>query len=190
MSKPLSTLLFILLVSLWVRESLANPDVALGALHGKAGVLVMRHAQTLPGTGDPVGFRLEDCSTQRDLSDRGRADARALGETLRAAGIEAAKIYASPWCRARETAELLDLGPVEISPLLASVWNDRIVNPDRTDELRLMIGRWTGPMPLILVTHGINVRALLGRSPSQGGGFVVLSDPTVAGRLRIVGPFP
>jgi hypothetical protein len=87
-------------------------------------VLLLRHVLA-PGTGDPPGFVLGDCSTQRNLSDVGREQGRALGERLRQAGIVQARIYSSRWCRCLETAELLDLGPVQPLPALDSFFQDR-----------------------------------------------------------------
>src|SRR5690606_18848597 len=69
-------------------------------------VLLMRHAETTPGTGDPPGFRLEDCATQRNLSIAGREQARAVGAALARRGVKIATVLSSPWCRARETAML------------------------------------------------------------------------------------
>ena len=72
-------------------------------------VLMLRHA-TAPGFGDPPEFRLGDCSTQRNLDATGRAQATALGERLRAAGLGEARVFSSAWCRCQETARLLNLG--------------------------------------------------------------------------------
>ncbi len=181
----------LLLVSLLAAPQLAAQAAEpLQLLVEKRAVLILRHAQTTPGTGDPPDFTLDDCGTQRNLSARGRDQARDLGERLRALGVVRAKVLSSPWCRAVETAELLDLGPVETSPLLASIWNDRIVNPDRSAELRALIAAWQGPDPLILVTHGINVSRLLDRSPGQGGGFVLLPDRGRQGGIEVLGVVP
>src|SRR3954447_24416768 len=69
-------------------------------------VLLMRHASTEGGAGDPPGFDLEDCSTQRNLSEAGRAESRDAGERLRKMGVAIAQVYTSPWCRCRETAQI------------------------------------------------------------------------------------
>jgi 8-oxo-(d)GTP phosphatase len=100
---------------------------AAGARH----VLLLRHALA-PGTGDPSGFQLEDCATQRNLSDAGREQARALGDRLRAAGVAEARVYSSRWCRCLETARLLELGPVEPEPALDSFFQRRSEGPART----------------------------------------------------------
>jgi len=98
----------------------AQDDAALlRTLAAPGGVGLMRHARA-PGTGDPPGFRLGDCATQRNLDDGGRGQARELGERLRAAGLAGAAVLASPWCRTTETAVLLGLGPVTTLPALAS----------------------------------------------------------------------
>ncbi len=72
-------------------------------------VAIMRHA-IAPGTGDPSGFDIGDCSTQRNLDDRGRKQARKVGQAFRAAGIAVDRVLTSQWCRCRETARLLELG--------------------------------------------------------------------------------
>ncbi|MFN0164057.1 MAG: histidine phosphatase family protein, partial [Burkholderiales bacterium] len=75
------------------------------ALRSGGVVLLIRHASA-PGTGDPPGFRLDDCATQRNLSDAGRFEARALGERLKKLGVTNAEVLTSQWCRCRETARL------------------------------------------------------------------------------------
>ena len=67
-------------------------------------VILIRHGSTLPGPGDPPGFRLDDCSTQRNLSDAGRDEARRIGERLKRERVPIGEVYTSPWCRCRETA--------------------------------------------------------------------------------------
>src|SRR5437867_11407563 len=68
--------------------------------------LLMRHGSTLPGLGDPPGFRLGDCATQRNLSPVGRDEARRVGERLARERVRVARVYTSPWCRCRDTATL------------------------------------------------------------------------------------
>src|SRR5438034_710690 len=68
--------------------------------------LLMRHGSTLPGLGDPPGFRVDDCATQRNLSPEGRDEARRVGERLKHERVRIARVYTSPWCRCRDTAML------------------------------------------------------------------------------------
>ena len=62
-------------------------------------VVFIRHAITTPGVGDPPGMRLDDCASQRNLTDAGRAHARRVGEAFRARGIVVDRLLTSPWCR-------------------------------------------------------------------------------------------
>ena len=88
-------------------------------------VLLLRHAQTVPGTGDPPGFTLDDCATQRNLSDEGREQARRIGARLRKERVPVGRVLTSAWCRCRETARLLELGPVEHLQPLDSFFEQR-----------------------------------------------------------------
>ena len=84
----------------------AASDQLWALLKGGGQVILIRHAITTPGVGDPPGMRLDDCSTQRNLTDEGRRDARRLGEAFRARGIPVGRVLSSPWCRCLETARL------------------------------------------------------------------------------------
>ena len=83
------------------------------ALRAGGHVALMRHADAPGGAGDPPGFRVDDCATQRNLSEKGRADAAKIGVRLKQEGIAFGKILSSPWCRCKDTATLLNLGTVE-----------------------------------------------------------------------------
>lgn len=136
------------------------------ARDGRA-VIFMRHALA-PGTGDPDGFDINACATQRTLSDRGRNEARALGDRLRANGLGQAFVLSSAWCRCWETAELMDVGEVRNLQPLNSVyrWPER--REPQTESLRSWLVDWPGEQPLIMVSHRTNVRALTGRNISTG----------------------
>lgn len=151
-------------------------------------VLLMRHEATEPGTGDPPGFRREDCSTQRNLSEAGRAAARATGARLRAEGVPVAAVRTSAWCRSAETARLLGFDPPSHDQVLDSFFADRLRAPEATAALRGQIATWQGPGVLILVTHQVNITAATNEYPAPGE-MVVLKPSqagfTVVGRLRL-----
>ncbi|MEM7497292.1 MAG: histidine phosphatase family protein [Pseudomonadota bacterium] len=128
---------------------------------------IMRHALA-PGTGDPAGFTLGDCATQRTLDDRGREQARKTGERLRDAGVHFDRVLTSQWCRCEETARLLGLGPVEPAPPLNSFFRNRATGPGQTTELRRMLAEAPEAETLMLVTHQVNISALTGRATSSG----------------------
>jgi phosphohistidine phosphatase SixA len=149
-------------------------------------IALIRHADA-PGVGDPKGWRLDDCSTQRNLSERGRQQARALGDAFRANAIAPEKIVASEWCRTIETATLMQLGPVERQ----SAFNNAYVlygqRADLTLAARQTLSGWNGEGLLVVVTHGDNIELLAGVMPSQGEIVAVRRDPGNPDRLIVVG---
>ena len=94
------------------------------ALKSGGHIALMRHAEA-PGTGDPANFRLDDCSTQRNLSAAGRQQAERIGQAIREQGIMIGRVWSSRWCRCRETAQRLGSAPVEPLPILDSFFRDR-----------------------------------------------------------------
>lgn len=178
-------LLAALLAATVVVPSRAQED-PLRLLHQPGAVGLMRHARA-PGTGDPTGMRLDDCSTQRTLSDEGRDQARALGRRIRAIGLERPRIHTSAWCRCRETAELLGLGPVEHLPPLDSFFGNRQASADQTLALRAVLDDGRDGPPRILVSHQVNITALVGSFPADSELAVLLPGPQgyqVAARTR------
>jgi broad specificity phosphatase PhoE len=170
-------------------NALAENDDVWAALAEGGKVIIMRHAAA-PGPqqgreGDPPGFRLDDCSTQRNLSDYGRRQAAAMGKALRAHHIAIDKVLTSPWCRCRDTAQLMNLGaPIEVSELLHNFGEESVGGgagatakamldkSKATGEIRRIIREWNGPGNLLMVTHGRTVVSVVwgdGRvSPEQG----------------------
>ncbi len=148
-----------------VHEAMDGP--LFNALREGEAVAIMRHALA-PGTGDPPEFQLEDCKTQRNLSSRGRIQARAIGERLRAQGIDAARVYSSRWCRCLDTAQMLGFGQVEKMPALDSFFQDRSKEPSQTAALRDFLLKLPPGAPVLLVTHQVNITALTGVFPQPG----------------------
>lgn len=156
-------------------------------------VLLMRHADA-PGVGDPAGYRLDDCTTQRNLGSGGKAQAARTGRWLRDQGIRQARVYSSPWCRCRQTADGLELGPHEVEPSLASFF-DRpgqaaAYNQALTAFLRHALANKAGKA-LILVTHHVNIREYIGEN--VGSGDMVLVEVDVNGKplsFRVIGVMP
>jgi phosphohistidine phosphatase SixA len=151
-------------------------------------ILLFRHA-TAPGTGDPPGFRLEDCATQRNLSAEGRAEAERLGQWFRDRAIQVGKVYSSRWCRCVDTAALGFPGQFEVNDIFNSFFSDRDSEPLQTDAARALLLQWKGPGVLVVITHQVNITALTGIVPQSAEG-VVLSIENgalqVAGRLKPV----
>ncbi len=129
--------------------------------------VLLRHA-IAPGIGDPENFTVGDCSTQRNLSDAGREQATAIGELFRANGIDNAKLFSSQWCRCRDTAALLKLGAVDELPYLNSFFQRYQQQDFQTRKIREWLGEQEFELPLVLVTHQVNITSLTGFYPSSG----------------------
>jgi phosphohistidine phosphatase SixA len=145
----------------------------------------MRHALA-PGGGDPAGFDVDDCATQRNLDDRGRAQAEAIGAALRARGHTFDTVLTSQWCRCRDTATLMNVGPVTEEPALNSFFQDRSTRDAQTATARALVQNASGPM--MMVTHQVNITALTGVFPASGEIVVIRATPKgieVLGQIEI-----
>src|SRR5918997_3678549 len=121
----------LLLLALLAPLPAAADEAAWAALREGGRVVLIRHGATSGGSGDPPGFRLDDCATQRNLTEAGRAQVQRLGEAFRARGIRVDKVISSEWGRCRETAELMALGAVAPAP----TFNNAFVLSDQRAEL-------------------------------------------------------
>lgn len=139
-------------------------------------VAIMRHALA-PGTSDPASFRLDDCATQRNLDARGREQARRIGAAIRASGVVVDRVLTSQWCRCRETAEMLDLAPVNDAPALNSFFEHRSRADLQTDQLRQILAALPLDETVVLVTHQVNITALTGRGVGSGEVFLLQIKP-------------
>lgn len=149
-------------------------------------VLLIRHAATDPGVGDPPGFRLDECKTQRNLSDAGRSEARRLGEAFRSRRVPVSEVRSSQWCRCLDTARLAFGTANRIEPwdALNSLFQDSSRETEQTRAVVALAQSVKPPDNLVLVTHNVNVRALTGVSPATAEIVVTRSE---GGRLQLVG---
>ena len=146
-------------------------------------VALLRHARA-PGFGDPPGFRLSDCATQRNLSEEGRAQARRLGEAFRAEGVPVGRVLSSGWCRAMETGRLAFGDLVEREAALDSFFEDRAEGPRQTAAMAALVEGWRGRTDcLVCITHQVNVTALTGLVPAEGEIVVVAAR---GGRVAVL----
>jgi phosphohistidine phosphatase SixA len=173
----LLTFVFLMLPAL---PALALSDASLAALKAGGHVVLMRHAQTVSGVGDPQGFQLGDCGTQRNLSDAGREDARRFGEALRRNAIAVDRVLSSPWCRCIDTAKLaLPEKSAEVDTSLSSFFTVRgdVERKQALETMRATIASWKGSGNLLMVSHQQTVAALAGKSLSQGAVLILKPKP-------------
>lgn len=168
----------------WSQPAGDEGAALLAALQSPGHVGLMRHS-TAPGFDDPPNFRIGECATQRNLSAGGRAQAAAIGARLRASGIVDARVVSSQWCRCLDTARLLDIGPVEELPQLNSLVSYPRESRAMTVELRQWLGEQDLSRPTILVTHQINIAALVNSAPREGA--IVVVRRTESGDLAVIG---
>ena len=188
---PLSVI-FGLLITLLTQISYANELLIWDKLQGSAPkgyVLLLRHTLA-PGVGDPENFKLTDCATQRNLSEVGRQDAKEVGEWLKRRELKIFRVESSRWCRAKETAQLLNLGKVKLNKNLDSLFEESdIANHPATKQVRKQILNHRNKVGLlILVGHYVNIGAVTGVGVDSGEGVLVKADSK--GVLKVVGLTP
>jgi len=182
-------LLVVLLVFLAVRPAAAADDEAAWKLLAAGGqAILIRHAITTPGVGDPPGMRLAECSTQRNLTDEGRAHARRVGEAFRTRKIPVDRVMSSPWCRCLETARLA-FGPPEVWTALSNLFDRPQHRVEQVAQMQTFIGGLRRSGNVVLVSHGSTISALTGINPDPAEMVVVTPQGgtrfTVAGRLTV-----
>jgi phosphohistidine phosphatase SixA len=164
----------------------ADEAAAWRALSGGPAIVLFRHAQA-PGGGDPPGFKLGDCATQRNLDEAGRAQARRIGEAFRARKIEVGQVLTSQWCRSAQTAELAFPGRATPEPAFNSVFNAPEREAPQTAAARKVLLAWRGPGALVVTSHHANIIALTGIAPASGEGVVIKPSGdglAIVGRIR------
>lgn len=166
----------------------SEPD-ALALLRQGGVVAAFRHALA-PGTFDPPGFRIEDCRTQRNLSEEGREQARRIGRWFQAQGLQPARVRASPWCRCLDTARLA-FNQAEAWPALGSPRGAvETTNAAHLRELRQALAAATQQRGRfeVWVTHMFVLSELAGTSTDSGEGLLLRTD--AAGVVRVLARLP
>ena len=193
MIKPLrSALVLSLLLSLSIQPSYANELLIwdkLNASSAKGYVLLLRHSLA-PGVGDPENFKLGDCSTQRNLSQEGRDDASEIGAWIKRQKVEIYRVESSRWCRARQSAELLDIGKVKLNKNLDSLFRESNLesHPKTLKTKQQIISHRNKSGLLVLVGHYVNIAALAGVGVDSGEGVIVKANKN--GVIKVLGATP
>jgi phosphohistidine phosphatase SixA len=150
--------------------------------------VLLRHAHTTPGAGDPPGYRLGDCATQRNLDDAGRSQAERVGQWFAKQGLTPAHVRNSPWCRCRDTARLA-FGRSEDWPALGNIFGSAL-DPTHAAEVRRFVAQVKPGELAVLVSHGVTIAALSNAHPAPAEGVLVRAQRggealVVAGRLVV-----
>jgi len=156
----------------------------------KGYVLVMRHALA-PGVGDPENFNVNDCSTQRNLNDEGRQDAQDVGQWLMRQEVKILRVESSRWCRAKETAQLLNIGKVRLNKNLDSLFEDEsdwATHPQTMNIKKRILDHRNKRGLLVFVGHFVNFQAAAGVSLDSGEGALVRAN--AQGEIKVMGYSP
>ncbi|HUR89679.1 MAG TPA: histidine phosphatase family protein [Ramlibacter sp.] len=153
---------------------------------GAADVILIRHA-TAPGVGDPANVKVGDCTTQRNLSEQGRAEARKLGEEFRRRGVHIGKVLTSQWCRTRETARLAFPKEKSHDEPAFNSWFGQVPTESESQLkiARAILNGWKGPGVLVVVTHAVNISAVAAVKTAPAQAVVMRRD--AGGSMRVVG---
>ena len=187
-----SALALILLISLSIQPSYANELLIWDKLNtssAKGYVLLLRHSLA-PGVGDPDNFKLGDCSTQRNLSQEGRDDAAEIGAWIKRQNVKIYRVESSRWCRARQTAKLLDIGKVKLNKNLDSLFRESNLesHPKTLKTKEQILNHRSKSGLLVLVGHYVNIAALVGVGVDSGEGVIVKADKN--GVIKVLGTTP
>jgi len=136
------------------------------ALRAGGLVVLVRHGATFPDQADTDPLNFDNVAAQRNLNDKGKALAKAFGDTLRQVGVPVGKVYTSKYNRAYETAVVA--GFKDIEKTLDITEGGLVVSPNensrRAEALRKMLA--IEPTPganTVLITHQPNIIAALGK---------------------------
>ena len=129
--------------------------------------VLIRHAMA-PGIGDPPNFDVNMRETQRNLSEAGIEQAKKMGKLFHEHGIKDAKVFSSQWFRCKDTAQLLELGPVTELPFLNSLFPNMEKRERQTKALNDWLLQLDMNKPVIIVTHNVNISAFTGYSTASG----------------------
>ena len=175
----------IILVTLLVAtEVTARSEIETVKKSISANVIFLRHALA-PGLGDPLDFTKEDCSTQRNLNDEGRSQARLIGAYLKKSNIRFSEILTSEWCRCIDTAKELDLGQWETFSGLNSFFQGHEKKYHVMDKLLKKIDSLNFSDLVLFVTHQVVITEITGEVPRSGEMVLYNSKTKKKSRLMV-----
>ena len=152
-------------------------------------IFLMRHAQTVSGIGDPPGFRLGDCSTQRNLSEAGIAESKRLGERFVQQQVPLNEVRSSAWCRCIDTARHAfdpHYPAHQVWAPLNSFFQGQGNAQQQTRQALAQARQLPTGHNWMWVTHQVNISALAGRSTSMGEVLLCRLPTPTSGQLVVL----
>jgi phosphohistidine phosphatase SixA len=179
---PRFTLLFILFIFLFNTQKL---EASWKPAQEGNKIILIRHALA-PGTGDPIGFEVDDCSTQRNLNQVGIDQSKNIGKLFKKNKVLIDQVLSSQWCRCKDTAKYAFKEYKEFSALNSTFQSSDVEKKKKQiKKLKYFIENWNGNGGnLILVTHYIVITSLTDAVPQSGE--IVIIDKN----LNVLGTIP
>ena len=173
-----------LLISLVISTKASSNEDLLNSLKEGGKLIFIRHAYA-PGSGDPKNFDIEDCSTQRNLNQEGKNQAKNIGLLFKQKNISIDYVISSQWCRCKETASIAFQDKYQVKDFLNSFYEQRFVKNKHRQvrNLKKHIDNWKGKKNLILVTHYVVISEILNYNTYSGE--IVISDKN----YKVIGSF-
>ena len=167
-------LFLLIIISLTISNQVLSEDKILESLKEGGKIIFIRHAYA-PGGGDPQNFNINDCSTQRNLSDEGINQSKLIGEFFKTNKIKIDKVLSSEWCRCKDTAKFA-FNDFETFDALNSFFSAKFAKNEKKQimDLKNYIKNWKSNKNLILVTHYVVISSILNIAVSSGE--IVISD--------------
>ena len=182
MIKKILTISFI--ISLNFNLNVFSDEHILNSLKEGKKIVFIRHA-IAPGNGDPNNFDINDCSTQRNLSNKGIEQSKRIGNFFKDNKIQIDAVLSSEWCRCRDTAFYAFENFITFDAL-NSFYDPKFSKNEESQiaNLKKLIGSWKSDKNLILVTHFVVISSLLETGSSSGEIIVVNKDLEIQGRME------
>ncbi len=160
--------LLILFISINTSIKADSKKTIIDELQQGGKLIFIRHAYA-PGGGDPDNFNINDCSTQRNLNDKGKDQSKKIGNFFRENNILLENIYSSEWCRCKETA-LIAFKNFEKKSFLNSFFSEKFAKNknNQIKELKKFIKDWNGKQNLVFITHYVVISEILNYASSSG----------------------
>lgn len=172
-----------ILLSLLVVLPASATEAGWALLRNGGQVVLLRYAYA-PGSGDPASFDIEKCNTQRNLSERGRQQARKIGALFAARAEPVEQLLSSRYCRCLDTARFAFGVAAEPLEALDSIAAEPDKEAERVAAVVDIVRNYSGSGNLVLVTHESNIRALTGQGAREGEAVIVTAGEA---RLNVIG---
>ena len=158
----------LIIISLTFSNQVFSEDKILESLKEGSKIIFIRHAYA-PGGGDPQNFNINDCSTQRNLSDKGINQSKLIGEFFKTNKIKIDKVLSSEWCRCKDTAKFA-FNDFETFDALNSFFSAKFAKNEKKQirDLKKFINKWESSKNLVLVTHYVVISSMLNVATSSG----------------------